>query len=156
MIKNHVTKNCTEYKPVNLDKYHGKLPVICRSSWEFSFARWCDHNSHIVSWSSESVEVRYQDPISPIDRRGKPRIRRYYPDFLICTDKGEWFLIEIKPAKEVRPPKRTKSKASKTILHEEKTYIMNSAKWKAAENLCRRKGWTFKKVTENELFGGNR
>lgn len=151
MIKNHITNNCTQYNPKNPDKYKGKYPILCRSSWEVSFARWCDHSSKIISWSSESVEIRYQDPIQPIDNKGRPKIRRYYPDFLILTEKGEYFLIEIKPYKETKIPKDSKRKSNKTLLYEQKTYRINNAKWKAAENFCKRKGWKFKIMTEKEL-----
>lgn len=141
------------YTPKNPEKYHGSLPIRIMSSWEESFARWCDHNPGIVSWSSESVEIKYQDPINPIDSRGRPKIRRYYPDFLILTENGEYYLIEIKPYKETVLPSKSSRKSRKTVVTEERTYLINRAKWKAAENLCRNKGWKFKTITEKELFG---
>jgi hypothetical protein len=98
------------------------------------------------------VVIRYQDPINPI-RNGKPYMRNYFPDYTIETEKGEIYLIEVKPLKQTKPPTRSKNKSQKTMITEEKTWQVNQAKWKAAERWCKRKGWTFKIITEKELFG---
>jgi len=33
------------------------------------------------------------------------------------------------------------------------TYAKNTAKWKAAEEYCRKKGWKFKILSEKDIFG---
>ena len=65
------------YKPSHPEKYLGNSNnIICRSSWERQFCRYCDVNPNIVKWASEEFSIPY---ISPVD--GRPH--RYYPDFLI-------------------------------------------------------------------------
>jgi hypothetical protein len=151
-IKKHITDNCVSYVPVYPEKYRGKPPIICRSGWEEAFCRWADHSHGVVRWSSEEIVVRYQDPIDPI-LNGKPHLKQYWPDYIIETEKGEIFLIEVKPYKETIPPKQSGAKSRKTVLTENKTWLVNQAKWRSARNYCAQKGWVFKIITEKELFG---
>ena len=151
-IKQHVTKGCTKYVPVYTEKYRGRPPIICRSSWEEAFCRWADFSSGVVGWSSEEIVIQYQDPIEPI-KNNKPKFKRYFPDFVIETKNGDIYLIEVKPHKQTIPPKRSTSKSGKTMLTENKSWLVNQAKWKAARAYCARKGWVFKIITEKELFG---
>lgn len=151
-IKNHITKGCTKYVPVNPEKYKGNPPIICRSSWEEEFCKWADRSPKIVSWVSEEVCIRYQDPMQPI-KNNKPKFRNYWPDFVIETDNGEVFVIEVKPYKDTVPPKKSNNKSRKTVLTENKNWTVNQAKWKAAQAYCYKKGWKFKIITEKELFG---
>ena len=100
-IKRHITKGCTQYVPVYPEKYRGRPPIICRSSWEEAFCKWCDFSQAVLGWASEEILVKYQDPIQPIHPKWqKPNIRNYYPDFIIETDVGEIYLIEVKPYKQ--------------------------------------------------------
>jgi hypothetical protein len=150
MIKNYITKNCTFYKPKNKEKYKGKYPLICRSSWEYQFCQWLDSNLGIEFWSSEPIEIPYFNPITQ-------KSARYYPDYLVkgTSRKGEsivW-LVEVKPFKETHPPNQHGNKKKSTILYEQKTWKVNEAKFLAAKEFCRLKGWTFKIITERELFG---
>ena len=67
----------SKYKPSYPSKYKGDPNnIICRSSWERKFCRWCDLNENILAWGSEEFCIPY---ISPIDNR----VHRYFPDFLI-------------------------------------------------------------------------
>lgn len=147
-----MTTGATKYIPVYPEKYKGKPPIICRSSWEEAFCRWADHSQAIVKWASEEIVIRYQDPIQPI-LNGKPHIKTYWPDFIIETEKGDIFLIEVKPYKETVPPTVTNNKSNKTMLTEKKNWLVNQAKWHSARNYCAQKGWEFKILTEKELFG---
>lgn len=151
-IKNHITKGSTKYVPVYPEKYKGRPPIICRSSWEEAFCRWADYASSVVSWVSEETPIKYQDPVQPI-KNGKPNFKTYWPDFVIETKNGEVFLIEVKPYKQTIQPKRSTNKSRKTMLTEEKSWLVNQAKWRAAKAYCARKGWVFKIITEKELFG---
>ena len=151
-IKSHIPDGCTKYVPVYPEKYKGRPPIICRSSWEEAFCRWADHSRGIKSWVSEEVVIKYQDPIQPI-RNNKPHFKNYWPDYVIETVNGEVYLIEVKPLKYTKAPTQSKNKSRKTVLTENKSWLVNQAKWKAARAYCLRKGWTFKIITEKELFG---
>ena len=59
-------------------------------------------------------------------------------------------MIEVKPAKQTRPPKPRK-KVTQSYIYECKTYATNQAKWKAAYEWCKDKRIEFKIVTEKEL-----
>lgn len=143
------------FVPKNKDKYKGEYPIRVMSEWERSFMQWCDMNPSVTYWSSEPVGIPYINP-TKINSKGTGEAR-YYPDFLLkCKNKqGEekvW-LIEVKPAKETRQPQKSKKKAKKTVLYEQKTWEENKAKWIAAKKFCDKKGWIFKLITEKELFG---
>ena len=58
----------------------------------------------------------------------------------------------MKPKKQTKPPIK-KSRVTKTYLYEMKTYAVNQAKWKAAQEFCKDNGMQFKIVTEEELYG---
>lgn len=149
MIKNVKGKNVSKYSPINLKKYKGKIPIIVRSSWERMLCQWIDNNSNILEWSSESIVIQYFDPV-------QNKLRRYYPDFFIKIKnkygKIEVWIIEVKPYHETQPPKFSKKKSKKTLLHQESTYITNNAKWKAANNYCNKMKWKFKILTEKQMF----
>jgi hypothetical protein len=137
------------FTPKFPEKYKGNYPIVSRSTWEMQFMKWCDNNPLVVEWSSESVKIPYFDPT-------KQRRRNYYPDFMIkVIDKKDnivSYIIEIKPHKETVPPKKGR-KSRKTMLHEHLTYQINQAKWKAAQDYCKKLGWKFKTFTERHLFG---
>ena len=67
----------SKYKPKYPRKYQGNPNnIICRSSWERKFCRYCDLNNNIIAWASEEISIPY---MSPVDNRP----HRYYPDFLM-------------------------------------------------------------------------
>jgi hypothetical protein len=132
------------FQPTNPGKYKGTIPIIFRSGYEEKFCRFCDINETIISWGSESVVVEYFDPV-------KQKIRRYYVDFVITLKDGKTILIEVKPEKQTRPPKKAGKKTDMTLLREQRVYATNQAKWEAATNVCKKKGWIFKIMTERDL-----
>lgn len=137
-----------KYKPLNYKKYVGDHSnIIMRSSWETRFAIWCDNNPSVVKWSSEETIVSY---ISPIDNRA----HRYFIDFKIQVLTNDntikTYLVEIKPDSQTRPPKTPKRK-TKQYLQEVVTWGVNEAKWKAATNYAKHRGWEFIILTENHL-----
>lgn len=148
-IKHCINTNHTTYVPKNPKKYGGEYPIIARSQWEAAFMQYCDINPSILLWGSEPVAVPYFDPI-------KKKNRRYYPDFLIRVrdkaGKEKTYMVEIKPYKEVVPPKVTKKKSESSKIYESATYITNIAKWKSAEDYCKKHNMTFRILTEKELF----
>ena len=115
---------------------------------ERRFMEWCDSNDKCYKWSSEEVVIPY---ISPIDNKR----HRYFPDFLIQTPKG-WFLIEVKPLTQSRPPKKLvienlDLKKKRRYIKSVQTWLVNEAKWKAATKVCEKKGWSFQILTEKQL-----
>ena len=139
----------TKYEPKNPQKYVGNhANIVCRSNWERKFCKYLDENNNVVRWSSEEIKIPY---LSTIDRQ----IHQYYPDFVFEALKGEQvetFMVEIKPKKQTIQPAPRKNK--RAYLNECITYETNTCKWKAANAYCKDKGWTFKILTEENLFKG--
>jgi hypothetical protein len=136
------------FKPKNPSKYNGNPSnIVYRSSWELKLMIFLDNHPDIIQWSSEEIIIPY---ISPID--GKKH--RYFPDFKITKinkeGKKETSIIEVKPAAQTKPPER-QNKVTKRYITEVKTWGINEAKWKAAEEYCKDRGWTFHIFTEKEL-----
>ena len=138
----------SRYKPEYPKKYKGDPNnIICRSSWERKFCRWCDLNENILEWGSEEFFIPY---ISPIDNR----VHKYFPDFIIKVreqnEQIKTYVIEVKPKKQTVPPKK-KSRITKGYIYEMKTYAVNEAKWKAAKEFCEDRRIEFKIITEDHL-----
>jgi hypothetical protein len=83
------------------------------------------------------------------------KIHRYYPDFVVKRKSGKGtktIVVEIKPYAQTVPPVITEGKKkSRKYLNEVMTWGVNSAKWKAAREFCKDRGYEFVIVTENEL-----
>jgi hypothetical protein len=60
-------------------------------------------------------------------------------------------LVEIKPKKQCCEPKK-RSKVTRGYITEVKTWLVNKAKWEAASEAAKTKGWEFKILTEDDLF----
>lgn len=137
------------FKPKNPQKYKGDpTNIVYRSGWELKLMLYLDSRKEVVSWGSEEIIIPYRSPID-----GK--IHRYYPDFIVTKinkeGRKETFIIEVKPYSQTIPPVKTKTKKQKSFLTEVKTWGMNEAKWKAASEYCKDRGWTFHIFTEKEL-----
>lgn len=136
------------FKPQNPTKYIGNpIQIMYRSLWERKFMKFCDSNNNIIRWGSEEVVVPY---ISPIDNKS----HRYFVDFIVETKTPtgiKTLLIEIKPKKQCVEPIK-KKKVSRSYISEVKTWITNTAKWKAAHEVSKNRGWEFKILTEDDLF----
>lgn len=137
-----------KFTPLHPEKYTGDYTnIIMRSSWETKFAIWCDNNPSILKWCSEETIVPY---VCPTDNRW----HRYFIDFRIqLRDKSgclKTYLVEIKPYKQTVPPE-VPSRKTKRFLVEAATYIKNEAKWKAATQYAKDRGWEFIILTEHHL-----
>ena len=137
-----------KFSPRNRKKYKGNASdIVYRSLWELKFMTYCDSNKNIITWSSEEIVIPYR---SPIDNR----IHRYFPDFYIKYKNTEGKVlekvIEVKPAKEVKEPKKQKARTKKYVTEVMK-YAKNYAKWEAAEDFCKDRRWEFQILTEKEL-----
>ena len=137
------------YKLINREKYKGDPNnIVYRSSWELRVQKWLDRNPNVIEWSSEECIIPY---ISPIDNRQ----HRYFIDFYAKVKKQDGtiasYLIEVKPYKQTIEP-QVKKRITKTYIKEVSEWGVNSAKWRAAREYCRKNGFEFKILTEKELF----
>ncbi len=129
-----------EFKFANPQKYIGTLPCIWRSSWEFSMMKCFDTHPNVLHWASESLTVPYLNPCTQ-------RWSMYVPDFFVIymdkDGKKHAEVIEIKPHKEAFGPKSRRDRLVQAI---------NLAKWSAVMGYCKKRGFTFRVMTENDLF----
>ena len=132
------------YKPTNPKKYVGDPNrIVYRSMLERRFMRYCDLSENVIFWSSEELSIIYRNPIDK-------KIHRYFPDFIIKMKTGKRYMIEIKPDRQTRPPKKPK-RQTKSFMRESLEYVKNQAKWKAAQFYCEDNDLEFKLITEKEL-----
>ncbi|MDR6885416.1 TnsA endonuclease N-terminal domain-containing protein [Bacillus sp. 3255] len=80
------------------------------------------------------MKVEYQPRCLAYNYNGKRR--RYFPDFLISTRDGNKILVEVKPSNR---------------LDDEENLI----KFKVGEMFCEQKGWTFKVISDSDLYRGH-
>jgi len=136
------------FKPKYPEKYKGDPNnIIYRSLWEMRFMRYLDQHPSVLNWASEEIIIPYY---SPVDKK----MHRYFPDFWVRTVTPEGAInttiIEIKPDVQTRMPVK-KQKTTRRYINELKTYGVNDAKWKAAEQFCADRKWQFKVMTEKDL-----
>lgn len=151
MNKPSISPNKSRYKqgtfvPKNPNKYAGEPPVIYRSSWEKRMMVYFDETASVLLWSSEQLVVPY---ISPIDNSQ----HKYYVDFIakmkLRDGSTKVYAIEIKPHSQCLLPKNNKNK--KKQINETQTYLINQAKWLAAEVFCNKRNITFMVLTEKDI-----
>lgn len=135
------------FKPMFPKKYIGSDPVY-RSSLELKVMRWFDNNPNVVTWGSESVVIPYQSPLDG-------RVHRYFVDFVAALKEKDGnikkLLIEIKPYKQTLRPEATRNKKPKTMIYEQTEWAKNQAKWSAAEQYAKSKGYQFVILTEKHI-----
>jgi hypothetical protein len=137
-----------KFRPKHPQKYDGDpTNIIYRSSWELRFMIWADEKPNVTKWRSEETVIPY---ISPIDNK----LHRYFVDFQIqIKDKTgalKTYLIEIKPEIQTKPPV-VQRRVTKRYLEEVVTWGKNEAKWKAAKEYAKDRGWEFLIITEKNL-----
>ena len=125
------------------EKYVGIKSPTYRSSWEFSFMKFCDTNESVQKWASEAIQIPYRDPLT-----GKQTV--YVPDFFIqYVDKFNKLhveLVEIKPASQTILERVGKNK------YNQAQFVKNQAKWAAANIWCKQQGIKFRIINENDMF----
>ena len=133
-----------KYIPLFPEKYTGDPSnIIMRSSWETRFASWCDKNPSVLKWNSEETIIPYKCPTDN-------RIHRYFVDFKITVTTGKTYLVEVKPKTQTQPPIYP-GKRTQRYLQESLAFMKNQAKWEAASEFAKDRGWEFKIITEHEL-----
>jgi hypothetical protein len=109
---------------------------------------WLDTAVNVLEWSSEEKIIPY---ISPVDNRH----HRYFVDFFAKVRAKDGtikaYLIEVKPFKQTQEPQK-KKRVTKQYITEVTTWAVNQAKFKAATEYCKDRGWEFKILTEKDLF----
>lgn len=133
------------FVPMNQDKFIGKT-CIYRSGLELKFMRFCDNNPNVIKWGSECVTIPYY---SKIDNKW----HKYYVDNFVHIKEGDVtkkYLVEIKPHKKTQPP-TTKYKKKSHLLYEQTEWVVNTCKWDAAKDFCKRNKMNFIIITEKEL-----
>lgn len=132
-----------KYNLKNPEKYVGTKTPTYRSSWEFAFMKMCDEHPSVSQWASEAIRIPYRNPLS-----GKQTI--YVPDFFIVyvDAKGKKLveIIEVKPQNQTVKEKLGNSRVNQAH------WIVNQAKWEAANSWCKQKGIRFRIVNEGDIF----
>ena len=135
------------YEVKNPQKYVGKHKPKYRSGWELTFMTFCDNNKHVIYWASEALRIPYRHPLT-----GK--MTQYVPDFFVVYEnkyeqqKAE--VVEIKPKKQSLIESRVANAKDRMVV------AINHAKWGAAMAYCKQQGYTFRVVTEDDLFYNGR
>jgi hypothetical protein len=131
------------YEVKNPEKYMGNHKPRYRSGWEFTFMTFCDNNKSVLKWASESIAIPYMNPIT-----GKRA--NYIPDFFIVYEnkfgKQVAEMVEIKPKKQSLIESRVASARDRAVV------AVNHAKWSAARAYCIQNSFTFRVITEDDLF----
>lgn len=132
-----------KFKLKNPEKYLGNKEPTYRSGWEFHFMRFCDEHPSVEGWASEAIKIPYRNPLS-----GKQTI--YVPDFFIsykdAKGKTHAELIEVKPSNQAVKEELGRSQYNKAH------FIVNQAKWEAANAWCKQQGVKFRIITEKDIF----
>jgi hypothetical protein len=107
-----------------------------------------DKDPNVLWWNSEETIIPYRSPVDG-------RIHRYFVDFtarMKTTDgKTKTVLIEVKPSAQTKPPVIKEGKKDRRYIQEVMTWGVNEAKWKAATEYCKNRGFEFIILTEKEL-----
>lgn len=135
------------FTPKHPEKYVGKHAPKYRSGWEMTFMTFCDSNKSILYWASEAIKLPYRSPLD-----GK--IHQYIPDFFVVyqNKRGQQIaeMVEIKPKKQSLIESRKASAQDRAIV------AVNHAKWASAMAYCKAQGYTFRVITEDDLFYNGR
>jgi hypothetical protein len=131
------------FTPKNAAKYIGKHAPKYRSGWELTFMTFCDNNKNVTHWASESMAIPYINPIT-----GKRA--NYIPDFFVVYQNkyGKQLaeVVEIKPKKQSLIESKVASNRDRMVV------AVNHAKWAAAMAYCKAQGFSFRVITEDDLF----
>lgn len=131
------------FTPRNSTKYVGKHAPRYRSGWELTFMNFCDNNSSVLYWASEAISVPYRNPFT-----GKPSM--YIPDFFVVYVNK--FGKQIAEIVEIKPKKQSLIESKVANARDRSIVAVNHAKWQAAMAYCKHQGYTFRVVTEDDLF----
>jgi hypothetical protein len=131
------------YTPKNPQKYIGKHNPKYRSGWELTFMTFCDTHNNVLYWASEALRIPYKHPFT-----GKPTI--YVPDFFVVYENK--FGKKVAEVVEIKPQKQSIIESKAATAKDRMIVAINHAKWAAAMGYCKSQGYTFRVITEKDLF----
>lgn len=137
------------FTPKHPDKYMGDANnVIIRSSWELRVFQFCDSNPNVLRWGSEEIAIPYMKPFP-----GGYKPANYFPDLYVeYVDRDDNLikeLIEVKPEKFT---KASRARNATTKAFENMQYVVNMAKFTAANNWCQKNNIKFSVLSEKSIF----
>jgi hypothetical protein len=135
------------FTPKNSQKYVGKNKPRYRSGWELTFMTFCDSNNNVLYWASESLIVPYRHPFT-----GKAT--NYIPDFFVVYQNK--YGKQIAEVVEIKPKKQSIIESKVANAKDRMIVAINHAKWQAAMGYCKQYGYTFRVITEDDLFYNGR
>ena len=135
------------YAPKHPEKYIGNHSPRYRSGWELTFMTFCDTNKNVLYWASEAIRIPYKHPMT-----GKPTI--YIPDFFVVYENK--FGQKIAEVVEIKPKKQSIIESKVSNAKDRIVVAINHAKWGAAMGYCKSQGYTFRVITEDDLFYNGR
>ena len=132
-----------QFTPTQPQKYIGKHKPRYRSGWELTFMTFCDTHKNVLYWASESMVVPYIHPFT-----GKRT--NYIPDFFVVYENK--YGKKIAEVVEIKPKKQSLIESKAANAKDRMVVAINHAKWKAAMAYCQSQGFTFRVITEDDLF----
>lgn len=135
------------YTPKNPKKYIGNHKPKYRSGWELTFMNFCDSNDNVLYWASESIRIPYRNPLT-----GKPST--YLPDFFVVYQNR--FGKQLAEVVEIKPKKQSLIESKVASAKDRMVVAINHAKWAAAMAYCKAQGYSFRVITEDDLFFNGR
>ena len=131
------------FTPKNPQKYVGKHAPKYRSGWELTFMTFCDTNKNVLYWASEALKIPYRHPLT-----GKPA--NYIPDFFVMYENKH--RQKIAEVVEIKPKKQSLIESKVANAKDRAIVAINHAKWAAAMAYCKSQGYSFRVITEEDLF----
>jgi hypothetical protein len=107
----------------------------------------CDSNNNVLYWASESLIVPYRHPFT-----GKAT--NYIPDFFVVYQNK--YGKQIAEVVEIKPKKQSIIESKVANAKDRMIVAINHAKWQAAMGYCKQHGYTFRVITEDDLFYNGR
>jgi hypothetical protein len=135
------------FVPKNTKKYVGKHTPRYRSGWELTFMNFCDNNKNVLYWASEAIVVPYRNPFT-----GQPK--NYIPDFFVVYENK--YGKKVAEVVEIKPKKQSLIESKVANAKDRMVVAINHAKWQAAMAYCKHQGYTFRVITEDDLFYNGR
>jgi hypothetical protein len=140
----------------NPQKYKGKKKPFYRSGLERKLMKTLDTSDWCLEWLSEQPQVKYVNPLTKTPQNPAGNVWNYHPDFVVVVDNGDGTtstkMIEVKPQKQTKPPKPSgRGRSRRLVESETRTWVLNQAKWDAAKDYCKKRGWEFIIMTEKDI-----
>lgn len=130
------------YEIKNPEKYVGKKRPTYRSSWEYNFMAYLDSHPDVIGWASEPFRIPYYNVF-------KRTNTVYVPDFFVqYLDKRGHKRNEII---EIKPMSQTVMEKARGVQNKIQV-ALNKLKWDAARKWCKKNGFVFVILTEEQLY----